>query len=54
MHEIFDVDGGGAEAPEGAAEVVELLLERGEGNCGGGYLRPRDTRNPQMIVATTL
>jgi hypothetical protein len=29
VHEIFDVGAGGTEAPEGAAEVVELLLERG-------------------------
>jgi len=50
MHEIFDVDAGGAEAPEGAAQIVELLLERSETIRGRGYLRPRDAPRQKMIV----
>jgi hypothetical protein len=50
MHEIFDVGAWSAEAPEGAAQVVELLLERSETIPGGSYLGPRDTPGPQMIV----
>ena len=41
MHEIFDVGAGGAEAPEGAAQVVEFLLERSETIRGRGSSRPQ-------------